>query len=202
MALVTGCWASSGQAAAGCAMLEQQLRACMDAPVRAAVSLTDICCCGLLTRSALPYNSVRHKQRRTTSTTTWDACIPRLSGHTRKIEAHLNDGRLLGYAGQETALKWLGYQERYSAGQSSIVAHRQMGEKMKSVKAVIPSKEMLPPIRHIVHMLHKAKDWLYLHVLVSAPRSRIESPAIPPNYSRVKSSHPIFLHRCSLLLSA
>ena len=27
------CWASSGNAAAGCAALEQSLRACMDAPV-------------------------------------------------------------------------------------------------------------------------------------------------------------------------
>jgi hypothetical protein len=31
---VTGCWASSGYTAQGCAALEQQLRACMDAPVR------------------------------------------------------------------------------------------------------------------------------------------------------------------------
>jgi hypothetical protein len=30
----TGCWASSGYTAQGCAALEQQLRACMDAPVR------------------------------------------------------------------------------------------------------------------------------------------------------------------------
>ncbi|KAI4795853.1 hypothetical protein E4T44_11322 [Aureobasidium sp. EXF-8845] len=28
----TGCWASSGYTAQGCAALEQQLRACMDAP--------------------------------------------------------------------------------------------------------------------------------------------------------------------------
>lgn len=28
-----GCWASSGYSMAGCAQLEQQLRACMDAPV-------------------------------------------------------------------------------------------------------------------------------------------------------------------------
>ncbi|KAL6717597.1 40S ribosomal protein mrp10 [Lecanora helva] len=34
MTSVLGCWASSGNAAAGCAQLEQQLRACMDASVR------------------------------------------------------------------------------------------------------------------------------------------------------------------------
>ncbi|KAL2059417.1 hypothetical protein ABVK25_000710 [Lepraria finkii] len=32
MTSVLGCWASSGNAAAGCAALEQSLRACMDAP--------------------------------------------------------------------------------------------------------------------------------------------------------------------------
>ncbi|KAK3707581.1 40S ribosomal protein mrp10 [Vermiconidia calcicola] len=31
MSSVLGCWASQGQAAQGCAVLEQQLRACMDA---------------------------------------------------------------------------------------------------------------------------------------------------------------------------
>ncbi|EMC98121.1 hypothetical protein BAUCODRAFT_52025, partial [Baudoinia panamericana UAMH 10762] len=31
MSTVLGCWASQGQMAQGCAMLEQQLRACMDA---------------------------------------------------------------------------------------------------------------------------------------------------------------------------
>ena len=34
ISLFTGCWASSGNAAAGCQQLEQSLRACMDAPVR------------------------------------------------------------------------------------------------------------------------------------------------------------------------
>ncbi|KAL1297312.1 hypothetical protein AAFC00_004863 [Neodothiora populina] len=32
MSSVLGCWASSGYSAQGCAALEQQLRACMDAP--------------------------------------------------------------------------------------------------------------------------------------------------------------------------
>ncbi|KAF2136209.1 uncharacterized protein K452DRAFT_237896 [Aplosporella prunicola CBS 121167] len=32
MSSVLGCWASSGYSAAGCAAVEQQLRACMDAP--------------------------------------------------------------------------------------------------------------------------------------------------------------------------
>ncbi|KAG9917671.1 hypothetical protein KCV05_g11497, partial [Aureobasidium melanogenum] len=32
MSSVLGCWASSGYTAQGCAALEQQLRACMDAP--------------------------------------------------------------------------------------------------------------------------------------------------------------------------
>lgn len=31
--IVAGCWASSGYNIAGCAALEQQLRACMDTPV-------------------------------------------------------------------------------------------------------------------------------------------------------------------------
>ncbi|KAF2754727.1 mitochondrial ribosomal protein 10 [Pseudovirgaria hyperparasitica] len=32
MSSVLGCWASSGHGIAGCAQVEQQLRACMDAP--------------------------------------------------------------------------------------------------------------------------------------------------------------------------
>lgn len=41
-ALYAGCWASSGNAAAGCQQLEQSLRACMDAPVRLAPILLDM----------------------------------------------------------------------------------------------------------------------------------------------------------------
>ena len=33
LTVCAGCWASSGHSIAGCAALEQQLRACMDAPV-------------------------------------------------------------------------------------------------------------------------------------------------------------------------
>ncbi|KAF2842091.1 mitochondrial ribosomal protein 10 [Patellaria atrata CBS 101060] len=42
MTSVLGCWASSGYNLAGCALLEQQLRACMDAPKPAAAKKSTI----------------------------------------------------------------------------------------------------------------------------------------------------------------
>lgn len=75
----TGCWASSGYTTQGCAALEQQLRACMDAPVRFAISTNQPSPQLTLTLSSRKHN----KTRRAPSTTTFRDYIPRLSALTR-----------------------------------------------------------------------------------------------------------------------
>jgi hypothetical protein len=63
---LTGCWASSGQAAAGCIALEQQLRTCMDLRVRIQLSMQLRC---RLAANEMAIR-MRNQLRRVLSTTT------------------------------------------------------------------------------------------------------------------------------------
>jgi len=77
---VTGCWASSGYSVQGCALLEQKLRQCMDAPVRSLLSMGLRC-------TANPRPSETPTRRKTTSTSTFPGCTPRLWVLTSGIKA-------------------------------------------------------------------------------------------------------------------
>lgn len=68
---IPGCWASSGYTTQGCAALEQQLRACMDAPVRP-------CQESIQSTSTNPPDRKQRRTRRAPSTTTFRDYTPKL----------------------------------------------------------------------------------------------------------------------------
>lgn len=87
----TGCWASNGLAHEGCVALEQQLRACMDAPVCRNAMLGRPCFLQAVMASAVSVmhelilmNRDRSKKGRATSITTSAGCILCLKGRVRR----------------------------------------------------------------------------------------------------------------------
>lgn len=83
MSSVLSCWASSGYTTQGCAALEQQLRACMDAPVRC----HPICTTFIITNRNSPYRKPS-RTRRAQSTTICRDYIPKSSALIKGNSMH------------------------------------------------------------------------------------------------------------------